>query len=51
MFIIIELLFLLLLLYLIANIARFFFFKNEVKGGVFGLSDKWIKDEQKGVKK
>jgi uncharacterized membrane protein YraQ (UPF0718 family) len=47
MFFIIELLFILLLVYLIGNIFRFFFLKGEKMGGFFALSDQWLKQDNK----
>lgn len=35
-------------LYLAANLIKYFFFKESAgKGGIFGLSDNWIKKEKK----
>ena len=45
-FVIFELVIVLILLYLVLNILRFFFFRG-VKGNWFGLSEKWIRDEEK----
>ena len=47
MFFIIELMFILLLVWLIANVLRYWFFRDQIGGGPFALSDRWIEmDEQ-----
>jgi hypothetical protein len=33
-------------LYLAINLGRFFWFKDSPGGGVFGLSDRWIEEEE-----
>ena len=45
-FVIFELVIILVLLYLILNLLRYFLFKSS-QGPWFGLSNKWIQDEQK----
>ena len=47
MFLIIELLFTLFLIFMIGNVLRYFFMKGEKKGGVFFLSDAWIEQDEK----
>ena len=44
-----ELVIILVLLYLILNLLRYFFFKS-AQGPWFSLSNKWIRDEQGGKK-
>jgi len=34
-------------LYLVANLIRYIFFKESAGGGLFGLSDSWIKKERR----
>lgn len=34
-------------LYLAVNLIRYFFFRENVGGGMFGLSDSWIKQERR----
>lgn len=47
-----ELVIILLFLYLAANIVRYLFFKQSGGGKFFGLSNEWLKnDEKKGKKK
>ncbi len=48
MFVVFELMFILTVLWLIANLLHYFFFKSrgEVNNPVFCLSTKWIKDEE-----
>lgn len=46
-FIIFELVIICLLLYFAVNLIRYFFFKESVGGGFFGLSDSWIKSERR----
>lgn len=33
-------------LYLAVNLVRYFFFRESRGGGIFGLSDKWIRDDE-----
>lgn len=48
MFQVFELVIISAFLYLIVNLVRYFFFKESAgKGGVFGLSDGWVKKEKK----
>ena len=35
------------LLYFAVNLVRYFFYKESNSGGLFGLSDMWIKKEKK----
>jgi len=47
-FIIFELAVIFVLLYFAVNLMRYFMFKqSEGKGGIFGLSDRWIENEKK----
>ena len=48
-FVIFELVVILILLYLILNLLRYFFFKS-AQGPWFGLSNTWIRQEQEGKK-
>lgn len=46
-----ELLVMLAVLYLVLNLVRYFFFKESEGGKIFGLSERWIKQDKKEVKK
>ncbi len=48
MFVVFELMFILAVLWLIANLLHYFVFrsKGEITNPVFCLSSKWIKDEE-----
>ena len=47
-FMVFELLIIIALLYFAGNLIRYFFFRETDGGGLFGLSDKWIaQDEEK----
>ena len=46
MFFIIELMVVLLLIWLIGNVLRYWFFKDQLGGGPFALSDRWIELEK-----
>ena len=47
MFRIAEIVILCLFLYLLINLIRFAFYKESKGGGLFGISDSWIKNEKK----
>ena len=34
-------------LYLVVNLIRYFFYKESQGGGLFGISDNWIKGERR----
>lgn len=51
MFTLFELLMILGLLYIAANLVRYICFKTTKGGGLFGLSDQWIKNEEEKGKK
>jgi hypothetical protein len=45
MFVTLELLVNLFVIWLIANLVHFWFFKDRIGGGMFCLAEKWKKDE------
>lgn len=50
MFITIELLVNLLVIWLIANLVHYWFFKDRIGGGIFCLSNRWKDEEQRKEK-
>ena len=51
MFVFFELLLSIIFLVLLINLVRYFFFRELHGGGLFGLSDQWIKNETKKEEK